>query len=60
MDLGKNIAINFVLNALIFYVIGRKLRGHQAGVRFGLLGGVLSGLTVWYVDTQAEGTLPDS
>lgn len=55
MALKKNIAINVVLNSLIFYVIGRTLRDHQTGLRLGLIGGILSGTTVWYVDTQTEG-----
>ena len=56
MTLGKNLAINFGLNGLLFYGVGRKLRGHQTGLRLGVIGGVLSVLTVWYIDTRFEDT----
>jgi hypothetical protein len=52
----KNLTINFALNSLIFYVLGRKLRGHQTGLRLGLIGGALSGFVVWYIDAQSDGT----
>lgn len=54
MTLKKNLVINFALNSLLFYVIGRKLRGHRTGLRLGVIGGILSGLTVWYIDTRSE------
>jgi hypothetical protein len=33
MTWTKTIAVNIVLNAILFYVIGRWLRGHRTGVR---------------------------
>ena len=49
----KNFTINFALNSLIFYVIGRKVRDHQTGLRLGLIGGVVSGLIAWRI-SQTE------
>ena len=48
------VAINFVLNGLIFYAIGRKLRGHQTGVRLGLVGGIVSALAALYIGINSE------
>lgn len=56
MTLAKNLAINSALNGLLFYGIGRKLRGHRTGVRLGLVGGILSGFAVWYIDTRSDDT----
>jgi hypothetical protein len=50
-------AINFALNALIFYIIGRKLRGHRTGVRLGLAGGIVSALAALYIEARS-GDLP--
>jgi hypothetical protein len=48
------VAINFGLNSLIFYAIGRKLGGHRTGVRLGLIGGIVSALAALYTGTQSE------
>jgi hypothetical protein len=51
------VAVNFALNALIFYVIGRKFRGHRTGVRLGLAGGIVSALAALYIEARS-GDLP--
>ena len=56
MTQTKTIVINFAINSLIFYVIGRTIRGHQTGLRLGLVGGIVSGLVTWHIDTQSEET----
>ena len=56
MTKAKDFAINFVLNSLIFYVIGRKIRGHRTGLRLGLIGGTISVLAVWYTHAKSDAT----
>jgi hypothetical protein len=52
MTRKTNVVMNFALNALIFYGIGRKLKGHQTGVRLGLAGGLFSALVASRMDSQ--------
>jgi hypothetical protein len=53
MSRGTNVLVNFVLNGLLLYVIGRKLRGHRTGLGLGLAFGALSGLVTWVLDSRA-------
>jgi hypothetical protein len=54
MNSLPTVAINFGLNDLIFYAIGRKLGGHRTGVRLGLIGGIVSALAALYIGTKSE------
>jgi hypothetical protein len=50
MNETKNYVVNVAINSVLLYLIGRKVRGHGAGVKLGLLGGVLAFLSVRYTN----------
>lgn len=56
MTRKTNLVVNFALNGLIFYAIGRKLKGHKTGVRLGLAGGLFSALVASRMDSQPGDT----
>lgn len=59
MGRSKNLVINFTINAVIFYLIGRKLRGHGTGVKLGVAGGLVSALVAGRMDNPSRETIED-
>ena len=53
MTRTSNVAINVILNSVVFYVLGRKLRDHRTGLRLAVAGGIVSALVTWLIDTRA-------
>jgi hypothetical protein len=48
------VAVDAVVNGLVFYAVGRALRGHRAGLRLGVAGGVLAALAALSVGSGVE------
>lgn len=52
MNAKQSLVLNAIINCLVLYAIGRAIKGHKAGVRLGLIGGLLSSFAVYVVDTR--------
>lgn len=56
MSRATNLFVNFAINGLIFYLVGRKVRNHQTGLKVGLVGGLLSVLSTGIMDSRSDAT----
>lgn len=54
MTRPKTLVINVAINSLLFYAVGRWVRGHRSGVALGIVGGIVSGISVSRIDQEAE------
>lgn len=49
----ETVVLNLVVNGLLFYGVGRALRGHRAGVGLGLAAGLLAAGTALSLDGRS-------
>jgi hypothetical protein len=49
-----DIAVNFAVNGLAFYLIGRKLRDHRTGMLLGIIGGFIGIMGFFIRDSTAD------
>lgn len=52
MRRSTDIAVNFAVNGLVFYLIGRKLRDHRTGMILGIIGGFI-GITGFFISDSS-------